>query len=244
MGESEQNPSPAKRRNQRLRTLSGVGGALVVVGAVILGYLGWELSGTTWLAQREQRLTVEATERAWSTDESRSVSKADRALAKDVVALVRIPALGEEYVIPVYQGTDDGTLQRGFGIFDSSPRPGAVGNFALGGHRITNGEPLREMPSLEVGDEIIVRTANASYYYVLDTDGRSHTVGTGATWVTDTDPVDPETRRPVSDVVGSTRLITLVTCAELFRTDDRLVAFGHLVARAPSQVTRPDRTLW
>jgi sortase A len=27
------------------------------------------------------------------------------------------------------------------------------------------------------------------------------------------------------------RLVTLVTCAELFHTDDRMVAFGHLVDR-------------
>ncbi len=205
---------------------------LLIVGAAVLGYLGWESHGTTWLAQREQRHTVEATERAWSTDERSSASEDDRTLAQDVVALIRIPALGEEYVIPAFQGTNDDTLERGFGIFDDSPMPGARGNFALGGHRITNGEPLRQMPSLVAGDKIIVQTANATYRYVLDTDGDSHTVGTDATWVTDADPVDPETRQPVSDVVGSTRLITLVTCAELFRTDDRLVAFGHLVSRA------------
>ena len=233
MGKSEQSPIPATLRDRRSRTLTGVGCALIVAGASVLGYVGWELYGTTWLAQREQGRTVEATERLWSTDERRSASKEDRKLAKDVIALIRIPALGEEYVIPAHQGTDDDTLKRGFGIFDDSPRPGAEGNFALGGHRITNGEPLREMPSLEAGDEIIVETADATYRYVLDTDGDSRTVGTDATWVTETAPVDPETRRPVSDVAGSTRLLTLVTCAEIFHTDDRLVAFGHLVARDP-----------
>jgi sortase A len=29
------------------------------------------------------------------------------------------------------------------------------------------------------------------------------------------------------------RLLTLVTCAELFHTDDRLVVFGHLVDERP-----------
>jgi sortase A len=32
---------------------------------------------------------------------------------------------------------------------------------------------------------------------------------------------------------GDPRLLTLVTCAELFHTDDRMVAFGHLVDRQP-----------
>lgn len=233
MSESEQSPTPANLCDRRSRTLTQVGCALIIAGAAVLGYVGWELYGTTWLAQRAQGRAVEATERLWSTHERRSASKEDRKLAKDVIALIRIPALGEAYVIPAYKGTDDDTLERGFGIFDNSPRPGAEGNFALGGHRITNGEPLREMPSLEAGDEIIVETADATYRYVLDTDGDSRTVGTDATWVTEAAPVDPETRRPVSVVVGSTRLLTLVTCAEIFHTDDRLVAFGHLVARDP-----------
>jgi sortase A len=29
------------------------------------------------------------------------------------------------------------------------------------------------------------------------------------------------------------RLLTLTTCSELFHTDNRLVAFGHLVSRRP-----------
>ncbi len=214
-----------------VRASGRVGCALIVAGVAVLGHVGWELYGTTWLAQREQARTVEATERLWASDERRSVSKEDRTLARDVIALVRIPALGEDYVVPAHRGTDDDTLERGFGIFDDSSGPGAEGNFVLGGHRITDGEPLRGMPSLEAGDEIIVETADATYRYVLDTDGDSTTVGTEETWVTEPDPVDPETRRPVSDLVGSTRLLTLVTCAEIFHTDDRLVAFGHLVVR-------------
>ena len=233
MGEESERSPAASRRNRRRRTLTRVGCALIVAGAAVLGYVGWELYGTTWLAQREQDRTVKATELLWSTDGRQSSSKDNRELAKDVIALIRIPALGEEYVIPAYQGTDDDTLERGFGIFNDSPRPGAEGNFALGGHRITHGEPLRDMPSLEAGDEIVVETEDATYRYVLDTDGDSRTVGTDATWVTEATPVDPETRQPVSDVVGSTRLLTLVTCAEIFHTDDRLVAFGHLVGRDP-----------
>ena len=240
MGEREQSSSPARRPNRRSRTLTRAGLTLIIAGAAVLGYVGWQLHGTTWFSQRAQGRTVEATERVWATDGRRSASKDDRRLAKDVVALIRIPAIDDEYVVPAYRGTDDETLERGFGIFADSPRPGAAGNFALGGHRITHGEPLRKMPLLEAGDEVIVETADTTYRYVLDTDGDSRTVDAAATWVTDTDPVDPETRRPVSDVVGSTRLLTLVTCAEIFHTDDRLVAFGHLVARDPERENSRD----
>ena len=125
MSESEQSPTPAD--------LWDAGAARSRKSAAGTGHrrrrgpwlrrLG--APGTTWLAQREQGRAVEATERLWSTHERRSASKEDRKLAKDVIALIRIPALGEAYVVPAYKGTDDGTLERGFGIFDSSPRPGA-----------------------------------------------------------------------------------------------------------------------
>jgi sortase A len=231
MGWSEQGLGGTGSRDRWSRTLTRVGFTLIIAGAAVLGHVGWQLYGTTFLAQREQDRMVEATERAWAADGRGSASRHERELAKDVVALIRIPALGADFVVPAYRGTDDGTLERGFGVFDDSPGPGEDGNFALGGHRITHGEPLRSMPLLEAGDEIIVQTAGATYRYVLDNDGDSRTVDTDATWVTGNDPVDPETRRPVSDVVGSTRLLTLVTCAEIFHTDERLVAFGHLVAR-------------
>jgi sortase A len=38
--------------------------------------------------------------------------------------------------------------------------------------------------------------------------------------------------QPPSQEEGQ-RLLTLTTCAELFHTDDRMVAFGHLVETEP-----------
>lgn len=213
------------------RALVWTGVALVLAGVLVLGYVGWELYGTTWASKREQRRIVDATERAWTGD---AASPRDRELADGVVALVRIPAIGEQYVVPAHRGTDDETLARGFGVFDDATAPGGVGNFALAGHRITHGEPLRHMPDLEVGDEVIVETQDATYTYVLDTDGDALTVDMDADWVTAADPVGPDTAEPWSATVRSTRLITLVTCAELFHTDERLVAFGHLVSRSDS----------
>lgn len=219
-------PVTAHPRRRRLLVATGV--VLMVAGVGVLGYVGWQLYGTTWVAQREQRQVVEATRQVW---EGGGRSADERRLAEGVVALVRIPALGDEYVVPAHRGTDDDTLARGFGVFYGAAEPGGRGNLALGGHRITHGEPLRRLPELEAGDEIVVETADTTYTYVLDTDGDALTVGIDATWVTAADPVRPSTGTGVAEEVGSRRLITLVTCAELFHTDDRLVAFGHLVSQ-------------
>ncbi len=215
------------------RILLWLGIAMIVAGLCVLGYVGWQLYGTTWVSKREQHATVDTTERVWSKDGQGSVSSDDREVAADVVALIRIPRFGKEYVVPAHAGTDDDTLSRGFGVFDGSPEPGGTGNFALAGHRITHGEPLRQMPDLDVGDEVVVETQDTVYTYVLDTAGDALTVDFDAGWVTAPDPVDPETGVSASERAGSKRLLTLVTCSELFHTDNRLVAFGHLVSAKP-----------
>jgi sortase A len=135
--------------------------------------------------------------------------------------------------VPARPGASDDVLARGFGVLDGSAAPGEEGNVVLSGHRITHGEPLRDLPDLDVGDEVVVETERMVHTYVLDTDGAALTVDLEADWVTTADPVDPRTGDAVSMPHGSSRLLTLVTCAELFHTDERLVVFGHLVSERP-----------
>jgi hypothetical protein len=66
-------------------------------------------------------------------------------------ALIRIPAFGKKYVVPVLEGTSSSVLTKGFGHFTRSADPGEVGNYALAAHRVTHGEPLRRMPELRAG---------------------------------------------------------------------------------------------
>jgi sortase A len=64
-----------------------------------------------------------------------------------------------------------------------------------------------------------VRTSNTVFTYVLDTSGPDLRVDQHAVWVTGDRPAGSRTDR----------VLTLITCAETFHTDDRLVVFGHLV---------------
>jgi sortase A len=102
-----------------------------------------------------------------------------------------------------------------------------VGNYALAGHRITHGEPLRRMPELRPGDEVLVETRDAIHTYVLDTDPNDLVVPFTSGWVLDPLPVNP-VGGVQPDPADGRRLITLATCSELFHTDDRMIAFGHL----------------
>ena len=147
--------------------------------------------------------------------------------------MVRIPAFGPDNAVPLLEGTSDEALAAGFGHLDGTADPGRVGNFAIAGHRVTHGEPLADMPDLEVGDRVIIETATHTYTYVLDTGGDDLTVDFDETWVLDPVPTNPDPGGTQPDQEPGQRLLTLLTCAELFHTDDRLVAFGHLVDSEP-----------
>jgi sortase A len=111
---------------------------------------------------------------------------------------------------------------------------GAIGNYVLAGHRVTHGEPFADLPQLEPGDEIIVETRVATYTYVLDTGGEDLIVPFTATWVLDDRPVNPEAGGTQPPADAGEALITLLTCSEIFHTDDRSVVFGHLVETSPA----------
>jgi sortase A len=212
---------------RRRRVALWAGAGCVVVGLALLGYVGWQLIGTNILSERRQEALVEELQEQWHDDSASTASSRDSGpLGSGASALVRIPAFGEDYVMPVLEGVDDENLASGLAHFADSARAGQKGNYALAGHRITHGEPLRDLPELAPGDEVLVETHDAVYTYVLDTHPEDLVVGFDDMWVVDPRPVnqDPNGVGPADHP----RLLTLTTCAELFHTDDRMIAFGHL----------------
>lgn len=202
-------------------------GVLFAVGASIGGYVAWQLWGTDIVSQRRHADITQQVEKAWDVGEPTVVVK-----KAEVASLVRIPRFGKDYVVPVLEGTSEEVLASGYGHFTGTAQPGEQGNFALAAHRVTHGEPLRGMPELQVGDQVIVDTADVRYTYELITPGDGLRVTFEDAWVLDPVPHNPvpggvePPQRPM-------KLLTLTTCAELFHTDDRLIAFGELVDEEP-----------
>lgn len=220
----------AQRRPRDLTFWIGLG--LVAAGLALLGYVGWQYFGTNIVSERRQQETVRELEQQWREAEPVQIrgEEAERTTDESLgqaSALIRIPRFGSGYVMPVLEGVADDALSRGFGHFADSADPGEKGNYALAAHRVTHGEPLRDMPELRPGDKIIVETRSAVHTYVLDTDPEALVVTFEDVWV-----IAPDPQNPVPGGVQPAdhpRLITLTTCAELFHTDDRMIAFGHLV---------------
>lgn len=198
-----------------------VGVLLLAAGLFLSGYVMWGLYGTRYVAQAEQSDVVDTVRRTWETKGPGPV----RTEFGDAYAIVRIPRFGDGYEVPVLRGVTDESLRVGYAHFDGTAAPGGRGNFALAAHRITYAEPLRRMPELRPGEQVIVETATHVYTYVLDSNDTR--VGMDDVWVTGHSPRDPESDKPA---FSGPRGITLSTCASLFHTTERDVAFGTLEA--------------
>lgn len=216
--------------------LGRVGIAFVAAGLAVGGWVGWQFVGTNWQAERVRADLIQDVEQEWRLLGDVPAHRWGGAVETGrgvVSAVVRIPRFGADYAVPVLEGTSDGVLAVGFGHFDESAAAGARGNYALAAHRVTHGEPLRRMPELRPGDEVVVDTARWTYTYVLDTAGDQLTVPFTAGWVLADLPRNPRQDGVQPLQRPGQRLLTLTTCSELFHTDDRLVAFGHLAAKEP-----------
>lgn len=217
---------PGKRTTvKRVTFWTGVG--LIAVGLALLAYVAWELWGTNWIAHKHQKELTSQIQEDWAVGNG-----CDTYCPKGAtIALVRIPKFGKHYVIPVLEGVDKSSvLDKGaFGHFPDTAQAGQVGNFALAAHRVTHGEPLRHMPDLRPGDKVIIETKKFTFTYQLDTNPNDLVIPFTGTWVLDPLPRNPDGGVPNSVVWPNHNLITLTTCSEIFHTDNRMIAFGHLV---------------
>lgn len=101
------------------------------------------------------------------------------------------------------------------GHFPQTAGLGEEGNYALAGHRITHGEPFRNIVDLRAGNKIRVLTNDSTYVYKVFKD--PYVVDHSALWVL----------KPMPQIGDS--IITLVTCASLLPTDERTIVHATLI---------------
>ena len=105
-------------------------------------------------------------------------------------------------------------------------RVGQVGNYVLATHRVTHHEPFRKFPDLRRNDLVLIETCTAVYTCRLRNAGQSITVDLHTAW-----PLWPVPNPAAQGRRPTRRLITLLTCSELFHTDNRSVVIGDLVTK-------------
>lgn len=83
------------------------------------------------------------------------------------LAYLEVPRFGEDWLWTVVEGVTLDDLALGPGHYPGSALPGALGNFAVAGHRAGHGDPFIDFDLLRLGDEITVRQADAWWTYEI-----------------------------------------------------------------------------
>lgn len=208
-----------------------MGEVLITLGLLLLLFVTWQLWWTDVTANREQASTILALERGFQA-KGRPADKAEKPeplanLSKvplgKAFAIVRIPRFGAGNARPALNGTDDHTLTKGIGHYSRTAMPGAVGNFAVAGHRTTYGRPFHNIDLLKKGDVIMVETKESYIVYAVD----RHVIVT---------PRQVEVIAPVPEQPGvqpKQAWMTMTSCHPKFSARERYVVFAKLVKTFP-----------
>ncbi len=121
---------------------------------------------------------------------------------------IQIPAIGVDG--PVVEGDDWESLKQGAGHHVGSANPGESGNCVISAHDDIFGEMFRDLPSLDLGDEVLLHTASRVYRYVV-------------TQKRVIEPTDVSVMYPTSGPV-----LTLITCYPYGIDTQRIVVVTEL----------------
>ena len=203
---------------------------MVTLGAVVLLFVVYQLWGTGLREAQAQSDLTEAFSGALDAAPSQRVvpgeapPPTEAPLAPptgEAVAMIRIPKIGVEKAVVEGVGVSD--LKKGPGHYPQTPLPGQGGNSGIAGHRTTYGAPFFELDRLEAGDEILVRTLQGEFRYVVD-----------QSFVVLPDQVE------VLDPTEEARL-TLTTCNPRYSARERLIVSAVLVGE-PASSSEPATT--
>ena len=233
-------PSPPRQLGWHLTGI--LGELLVTLGVLVLAFVGWQLWWTDLVGNRAQADIV--TNLHWTpvptpgaatgptVDKRHDASPPIAEPGHEVTfATLLVPRWGSDYDRPVSEGVDRaGVLDRlGIGHYPGTAMPGDVGNFAISGHRTTYGKPFNRIAELQVGDALVVRTADLWFVYR----------------VASTEIVLPSKVAVIAAVpdkpgeAPTERMITLTTCNPMFSARERFVVHGVLDYWIPASAGFP-----
>ncbi|SDN35034.1 sortase A [Actinomyces ruminicola] len=206
---------PRGRRRVLDAILFGLGELLITAGLVVALFLVWQLWWTGLDATA--KADAIATDFASTQVDSPNVEGTRHYDDPPEVAAVGYGEVIGMLVVPKWYGVTNNNMpilegigsdvldQAAAGHYPDTQQLGAVGNFAIAGHRRTNGNSFRRIDLLEEGDEIIVATKDTWYVYTVT----SHEI----VEPTDVDVIAPVPGQP--GVAPTERMLTMTTCHSL-----------------------------
>ena len=211
-----------------------LGDLFITVGLVLLLFVAYQLVWTNVVAERAQGQVADTIRDQWQRPTGGAGSKGAGVDMGNLefgegFAFLRIPRLGAKYSVPVVEGVQLEDLAKGVGHYRRTAGPGEIGNFAVAGHRATNGEPFAYLDRVRAGDVVVAETRDRWFTYVVD---RTRIVSPSDTWVIDSVPGKPKAK-PME------ALLTLTTCNPRWASTERLIVFAHLEEERPKTAGPP-----
>lgn len=216
------------------RIVRTIGEILITLGAVLLLFSVYQLFWTNVSADLATQQVTDQIRNDWEVGPHPSASGGATTAPATFnpgqgFALLHIPRLGTGWVRPIVQGVTLDDLKKGVGHYPETAAPGAIGNFAVAGHRATNGQPFASLDLLRPGDPVIVETADTWFVYQVD---RTRIVA----------PTHVSVLLPVPDQPGvkpTQAIITLTTCNPRWASYQRMIVTGTLVETRPKSEGPP-----
>lgn len=245
---SRRSASRGSRRRRPLDVaLSALGELLITAGLVVALFLVWQLWWTGIAAGSKAEAATTAFEQTQTESPNKAGTKHTDA-PPEVAQVAHGQTIGMLIVpkwygvtnnnMPILEGTSSDVLdQAAAGHYEDTQQVGEIGNFALAGHRRTNGNSFRRIDLLEEGDEIIVATKDTWYVYTV--------TGHDIVEPTDVDVIDPVPNEPGK--TPTERYLTLTTCHSLttgeWGNDHRWITWARFSYWMPRSEGRPESVL-
>lgn len=187
----------------------------MTLGALVLLFVVWQVWWTDVESDRAQADTVSSLSKAFEAPAAQGAE----VMPSNATAIVRIPRFGADYARPLVEGTTADDLAQGLGHYTGTAGPGAIGNFAIAGHRTTFGKPLAQIDTLQRGDRIVVETRTGWTVYAVT----SHEI------------VRPSQSEVIAPVPGdraakpTKAVLTLTACHPRFSAKFRWITHADLI---------------
>ena len=130
--------------------------------------------------------------------------------AQKKLGQLRIPSL--RVTATIYEGVTDAQFDIGVGEWPGGPKPGAVGNIVIGGHRTAAKRPFANIDKLMSGDIIVLARDGKTFRYAVT---KTIIVTKTAVWIT----------QPTQ-----TAMLTLFTCHPKGKTSHRYVIRASFIS--------------
>jgi sortase A len=229
------------RPGHRFLDLVGVLGEILITLGVLVGlFVVWQMWWTDVVAEQAQSQIVE--DLGWSATPSVSPDEPEPVQDRGPAPVMDEPDPGTTFAVmvvprwsdtqlPVSQGTDKHEVldRLGVGHYAGTAMPGAIGNFAVAGHRTTYGKPFNRIEELEIGDPVIVRTSDTWYVYRVTS---SEVVSPQRTDVIDQVPSEP-------DAIATEPIMTMTTCHPMYSARERYIVHALLDYWMPADEGSP-----